>query len=150
MGTLVLLARAHAAGLTVEAVNGKLIIAGPRRAEPIVHELARHKAGVLLAPAGSSIANGTTAPVAINTARRCLTPTRDTPAKVTLGDTSYLLAIAIGPGGRGIWEFQREDYPDSGWTGCSPEFLTQIEDATRFSVLPESSISTTPVNSGAA
>lgn len=44
---LTLLAEARAAGLTVLADHGRLIVRGPREAEPLAHQLLAHKAEVL-------------------------------------------------------------------------------------------------------
>jgi hypothetical protein len=54
MDGLTLLRRARDAGLAVVAEGDKLVICGPKRAEPIVHLLIEHKAAVLaaLAPDG--------------------------------------------------------------------------------------------------
>jgi hypothetical protein len=49
MDGLTLLRRARDAGLRVEADDGKLLIRGPKRAEPVVKLLARHKTEVLAA-----------------------------------------------------------------------------------------------------
>ena len=49
MDGLTLLRRAHDVGLRLEAAGDKLVIRGPKRAEPIVRLLAEHKAAVLAA-----------------------------------------------------------------------------------------------------
>jgi hypothetical protein len=49
MDGLTLLRRARDAGLRVEASDDKLLIRGPKRAEPVVKLLAEHKAEVLAA-----------------------------------------------------------------------------------------------------
>jgi phenylalanine-4-hydroxylase len=53
MDGLILLRRAQAAGLTVQAVGTQLKISGPRQAEPIVKLLAEHKSEVLAAIASA-------------------------------------------------------------------------------------------------
>jgi hypothetical protein len=47
MDGVTLLRRAHDAGLRVEAAGDKLLIRGPKRAEPVVKLLAEHKAALL-------------------------------------------------------------------------------------------------------
>ena len=47
MDGLTLLREARAAGLEVQAREGRLVIRGPRRPEPIVRRLLAHKALVL-------------------------------------------------------------------------------------------------------
>lgn len=47
MDGLTLLRRAHDAGLRVEAAGDKLLIRGPKHAEPVVKLIAEHKADVL-------------------------------------------------------------------------------------------------------
>ena len=54
MDGLILLRRAQAAGLTVQAVGTRLKISGPRQAEPIVKLLAEHKSKVLAAIASAA------------------------------------------------------------------------------------------------
>ena len=49
MDALTLLARAHGAGLAVAIAGGKLVVRGPRRAEPMVRLLAEHKPVVMAA-----------------------------------------------------------------------------------------------------
>jgi hypothetical protein len=49
MDGLTLLRRAHAAGLSVAAEGDKLVIRGPRRAEPVALTLLNHKPDVLAA-----------------------------------------------------------------------------------------------------
>jgi hypothetical protein len=49
MDALSLLARAHEAGLVVVIAGDKLIVRGPRRAEPTVRLLAEHKPAVMTA-----------------------------------------------------------------------------------------------------
>ncbi len=49
MDGLTLLRRAHDVGLRLEAAGDKLVIRGPKRAEPVVKLLAEHKAEVLQA-----------------------------------------------------------------------------------------------------
>jgi hypothetical protein len=49
MDVLTLLRRANNAGLRVEAAGDKLLIRGPKQAEPVVRLLAEHKAEVLAA-----------------------------------------------------------------------------------------------------
>jgi hypothetical protein len=49
MDGLTLLRRAHDVGLRLEAAGDKLVIRGPKRAEPVVKLLAQHKAEVLAA-----------------------------------------------------------------------------------------------------
>ncbi|MGD0316368.1 MAG: hypothetical protein ABSB37_10535 [Xanthobacteraceae bacterium] len=49
MDGLTLLRRAHDVGLRLEASGDKLVIRGPKRAEPVVRLLAEHKAAVLAA-----------------------------------------------------------------------------------------------------
>jgi hypothetical protein len=49
MDGLTLLARAHAAGLVVAMAGGKLVVRGPRQAEPVVRLLAEHKPVVIAA-----------------------------------------------------------------------------------------------------
>src|SRR5271165_5896166 len=49
MDGLILLRRARDAGLRVEAAGDKLLIRGPRRAEPVVKLLTEHKVEVLAA-----------------------------------------------------------------------------------------------------
>src|ERR1700691_4854194 len=49
MDGLTLLRRARDAGLRVEAAGDKLLIRGPKRAEPVVKLLAQHKAEVMAA-----------------------------------------------------------------------------------------------------
>jgi predicted Zn-ribbon and HTH transcriptional regulator len=49
MDVLKLLAEAKAAGLRVRAVGDKLVINGPKEAEPIVEKLGAHKAAVMAA-----------------------------------------------------------------------------------------------------
>ena len=49
MDALTLLARAHEAGLAVAIAGGKLVVRGPRRAEPMVRLLAEHKPVVMAA-----------------------------------------------------------------------------------------------------
>ncbi len=61
MGIMTLLARAQLARLSVEAIDNKLLITGPRRAATIAQELGQYKAALLLAPAGLGMANGTPA-----------------------------------------------------------------------------------------
>jgi hypothetical protein len=52
MDGLTLLDEARAAGLEVQARDGRLMIRGPRRAEPVVRRLLAHKALVLHALTG--------------------------------------------------------------------------------------------------
>jgi hypothetical protein len=52
MDGLTLLRRAHDVGLRLEAAGDKLVIRGPKRAEPVVKLLAQHKREVLAALAG--------------------------------------------------------------------------------------------------
>jgi hypothetical protein len=47
MGGLELLAEARAAGLQVKAEGDRLVIRGPKRAEPLAKELRQHKAEIL-------------------------------------------------------------------------------------------------------
>jgi hypothetical protein len=54
MDGLTLLHRARYAVLRVEAAGGKLVIRGPKRAEPVVKLLAEHKAEVLAALADTA------------------------------------------------------------------------------------------------
>jgi hypothetical protein len=49
MDALSLLARAHEAGLAIAIAGDKLIVRGPRRAEPTVRLLAEHKPAVMAA-----------------------------------------------------------------------------------------------------
>jgi hypothetical protein len=49
MDSLTLLARAHEAGLAVAIAGGKLVVRGPRQAEPMVRLLAEHKPVVMAA-----------------------------------------------------------------------------------------------------
>ena len=49
MDSLTLLARAHEAGLAVAIASGKLVVRGPRQAEPMVRLLAEHKPVVMAA-----------------------------------------------------------------------------------------------------
>src|SRR5215472_11242571 len=49
MDALVLLYHAKEAGLRVEPIGNKLVVRGPKRAEPVVRLLAAHKAEVLAA-----------------------------------------------------------------------------------------------------
>ena len=49
MDGLILLGRAREAGLAVEAEGGKLVIRGPRRAEPVARLLIEHKPEVMAA-----------------------------------------------------------------------------------------------------
>jgi hypothetical protein len=49
MDALTLLARAHEAGLAVAIAGGKLVVRGPRQAEPMVRLLAEHKPVVMSA-----------------------------------------------------------------------------------------------------
>lgn len=49
MDALILLREAEDAGLSVEVQGDKLIVQGPRAAEPIVHRLAEHKRLILRA-----------------------------------------------------------------------------------------------------
>ena len=49
MDAVTLLLRAQKAGLSVERAGDKLVVRGPRRAEPVVKLLAEHKAEVLAA-----------------------------------------------------------------------------------------------------
>jgi hypothetical protein len=49
MDAIALLRRAHEAGLRVETAGDKLIVRGPKQAEPVVKLLAAHKAEVLAA-----------------------------------------------------------------------------------------------------
>ncbi len=49
MDALALLQRAHEVGLRVEPAGDKLVVRGPKRAEPLVKLLAKHKAEVLVA-----------------------------------------------------------------------------------------------------
>ena len=55
MDGLTLLRRAYDAGLRVEADGDKLLIRGPRHAEPMVKLLAEHKAEVLAALANTAL-----------------------------------------------------------------------------------------------
>jgi hypothetical protein len=55
MDGVALLRRAEEAGLRVEAVGDKLVVRGPRQAEPMVRLLAEHKGAVLAALAPASI-----------------------------------------------------------------------------------------------
>jgi hypothetical protein len=111
VGMLKLLAQAQAAGLTVEAADGKLIIIGPKRAAAIARELGEHKAAVLLAPA--------TGP----STRRSLTPTESNPATLNLNGEAFDVAITGG-----MWFFRRT--AEAGWTCCSAEFVAAIEQTT--------------------
>jgi hypothetical protein len=54
MDGVALLSRAKAAGLRVEAADGKLLIRGPKRAEPVVKLLVEHKVEVLAALANTT------------------------------------------------------------------------------------------------
>ena len=67
METLSLLKRAHAAGLTLTPEGEKLVVRGPKRAEPVVRLLAAHKAAVVaaLTAAGEPGVQSTTAHIAI-------------------------------------------------------------------------------------
>src|SRR5919198_567597 len=47
MGGLSLLERARSAGLQVSAEGGRLVVRGPRRAEPVARELLAHKVDVV-------------------------------------------------------------------------------------------------------
>jgi leucyl aminopeptidase (aminopeptidase T) len=49
MDALALLRRARKAGLRIEPAGDKLMVRGPKRAEPVVKLLAEHKAEVLAA-----------------------------------------------------------------------------------------------------
>jgi hypothetical protein len=49
MDAVVLLRHAKEAGLRVEPIGNKLVVRGPKRAEPVVRLLAAHKAEVLAA-----------------------------------------------------------------------------------------------------
>ena len=54
MDAIALLQRAHEAGLRLEPVGDKLMVRGPKRAEPVVRLLAAHKAEVLAVLAWSA------------------------------------------------------------------------------------------------
>lgn len=54
MDGLTLLRQAHHVGLRLEVAGDKLVIRGPKRAEPVVKLLAEHKAEVIAALANSS------------------------------------------------------------------------------------------------
>lgn len=53
MDGLTLLRDARAAGLSVRAEGERLVIRGPRRAEPVVHVLIAHKRDIMAALAPS-------------------------------------------------------------------------------------------------
>lgn len=54
MDTIALLRRAREAGLCIKPAGDKLLVHGPKHAEPVVRILARHKAEVLAALADSA------------------------------------------------------------------------------------------------
>jgi hypothetical protein len=55
MDALTLLRKAHDVGLRLEAAGDKLVIRGPKRAEPVVKLLAQHKRQVLAALAAGAL-----------------------------------------------------------------------------------------------
>jgi len=112
MEGLKLLKKARAAGLTV-AVNGdQVVIRGPKRAAAIVRQLIASKPAVMAAlrPAANIPAVDT-----------CRLPTESNPAKVTVGDKTYDVAVT-----NGMWFFRPS--LEAGWTNCSEEFSELIEE----------------------
>lgn len=60
MDDLRLIAEARAAGLTVNAVDGRLVVRGPRRAEATARRLVERKAEMMAALAGDAAETKTT------------------------------------------------------------------------------------------
>jgi hypothetical protein len=111
MEGLRLLKKARAAGLTVAVDGDQLVIRGPQRAAAIAQQLIASKPAVMeaLRPAANIPAVDT-----------CRLPTESNPAKVTVGDKTYDVAMTAE-----MWFFRLSF--EAGWTAASPEFREFIE-----------------------
>jgi hypothetical protein len=170
MDGLKLLAKARAAGLTVEAQGDRLVIKGPKRANAVANELIENKTKVMAALAKTSAIpskvhsaitgrteNGVQsqqrhAPDAAQLGSRPVAKASRTeqfkrfteadPGKVTVHGQAYHVGVTSG-----MWFFRMDGHPEAGWTCCSRAFVTLIQEQLESELSgPRRGASQTPIS----
>ena len=131
MDGLGLLAKAQAAGVTVEVAGENLVLRGPKRAEAIARELIQQKAAVLAVLAVPPVKNFGDDRHDHHDVEKRHEPERTRtaganaagPRTIIVHDTVYDLKQI-----HGMWFFQMQGHPEAGWSCCDDEFVKLIED----------------------
>lgn len=101
MDVLAMIDHARAAGLTVLADSGNLIVRGPATAAPLARALGRHKAAVLSALTTDNAGNGNTTPTKAADSGGSVTVTSaDGPHAILAQLQSHGLDLIVEPAGR--------------------------------------------------